>query len=105
MANAEAEEEYYEGEEPLGGEPKGASTSAPPEPSNPDLDAMKSKLAEIEEEARKLEEMQEQVDGLAASAVDREEIDTRSVFVGNVDFGTKPAELQQHFEACGTVLR
>jgi len=81
-----------------------APASTAPAPSS-ELDAMKSKLAEIEEEARKLEAMQEAVDGLAASAGDKEEVDERSVFVGNVDFGAKPAELQQHFDACGAILR
>jgi len=98
-----APEGSHEDEEEAQGQTEPSASVA--ESTNPELVAMKSKLAEIEEEARKLEEMQEQVDGLAASAVDREEIDFRSVFVGNVDFGTKPAELQQHFEACGTVLR
>lgn len=96
--SAVAEQEQYEGE----GEFEDEAVLGE---SNPELDAMKSKLAEIEAEARKLEEMQEQVDGLAQSSVDKEEVDSRSVFVGNVDFGTKPAELQQHFEACGAILR
>jgi len=102
------DEVYEDGDEEYEEEQPGATTAPAPsqgDSTNPELAAMKSKLAEIEEEARKLEEMQEQVDGLAASAVDKDEVDARSVFVGNVDFGAKPAELQQHFEACGTVLR
>lgn len=37
----------------------------------------------------------------AGGAVDeaaKEEVDSRSVFVGNVDYGATPEELQQHFQ-------
>jgi len=67
---------------------------------------MKNKLAEMEEEAKKLQAMQEQVEQtLDTQSVDKEEIDSRSVYVGNVDYQTKPKELQEHFQACGTILR
>jgi RNA recognition motif-containing protein len=35
----------------------------------------------------------------------KEEIDSRSVFVGNVDFSATAEELQQHFQAAGTINR
>ena len=35
----------------------------------------------------------------------KEEADNRSIFVGNVDWGTTPEELQLHFQSCGTVNR
>lgn len=35
----------------------------------------------------------------------RREIDSRSVFVGNVDFTTTPEELEKYFEPCGVVNR
>ncbi len=35
----------------------------------------------------------------------KEEIDSRSVFVNQVDWGSTPEELQQHFQGCGTVNR
>lgn len=35
----------------------------------------------------------------------KEEADTRSVYVGNVDWGATPEELQMHFQGCGTVNR
>ena len=41
----------------------------------------------------------------ASEAADREEIDARSVYVGNVDYVCTPEELQQHFQQCGTVNR
>ncbi|XP_019250269.1 PREDICTED: polyadenylate-binding protein 2-like isoform X2 [Nicotiana attenuata] len=41
----------------------------------------------------------------AANQANREEVDSRSVFVGNVDYSCTPEEVQQHFQACGTVNR
>ena len=38
-------------------------------------------------------------------AADREEADSRSIYVGNVDYLCTPEELQLHFQACGTVNR
>jgi len=35
----------------------------------------------------------------------KEEADSRSVYVGNVDYGCTPEELQAHFQQCGTVNR
>lgn len=40
-----------------------------------------------------------------AEAADREEADSRSIYVGNVDYSCTPEELQLHFQACGTVNR
>lgn len=36
---------------------------------------------------------------------DKEEVDARSVYVGNVDYGATPEELQKHFQACGAINR
>ncbi|KAF2283991.1 hypothetical protein GH714_017835 [Hevea brasiliensis] len=41
----------------------------------------------------------------AANQANREEADSRSVFVGNVDYACTPEEVQQHFQSCGTVNR
>jgi polyadenylate-binding protein 2 len=50
-----------------------------------ELEEMKKRVQEMEEEARKLKEMQEQVESLnAGSALNKEEADARSVYVGNV---------------------
>ncbi|CAA2990068.1 polyadenylate-binding 1, partial [Olea europaea subsp. europaea] len=35
----------------------------------------------------------------------KEEVDSRSIYVGNVDYGCTPEEVQQHFQSCGTVNR
>lgn len=41
----------------------------------------------------------------APEAGSKEEADSRSVFVNNVDWGATPEEVQQHFATCGTVNR
>lgn len=69
---------------------------------------MQKRLAEMEAEAQKIREMQESVDkehSALSSQEKREDVDARSVFVGNVDYGATPEEVQAHFAACGTILR
>ncbi|PKA49530.1 putative polyadenylate-binding protein [Apostasia shenzhenica] len=95
-----------------------------------ELDEMKKRLKEMEEEAAALREMQAKVEkemgagqvaiaifivlvilqiqdpaSAVASQANREEVDARSVFVGNVDYACTPEEVQQHFQSCGTVNR
>jgi len=71
-----------------------------------EISAMKRRVAEMEEEAAKLREMQatldQQSDGLRE---DREDIDSRSIFVGNVDYSASPEEIQTHFQSCGPINR
>uniref|UniRef100_A0A3Q7FLU8 RRM domain-containing protein n=1 Tax=Solanum lycopersicum TaxID=4081 RepID=A0A3Q7FLU8_SOLLC len=46
------------------------------------------------------------LDPTASSTQDeKEEVDSRSIYVGNVDYACKPGEVQQHFQVCGTVNR
>lgn len=69
---------------------------------------MKQKVKEMEEEAAKLKEMQAQVEkemSMNDPLHDKEAIDNRSVYVGNVDYGATPEELQTHFQACGIINR
>lgn len=69
---------------------------------------MQRRLAEMEAEAQKIREMQETVDkehSALSSKERREDIDARSVFVGNVDYGATPEEVQAHFASCGSILR
>ncbi|KAL7001892.1 Polyadenylate-binding protein 3 [Sarracenia purpurea var. burkii] len=80
-----------------------------------ELDDMKKRLKEMEDEAAALREMQAKVEkemgavqdpaAAAASQANKEEVDSRSVFVGNVDYSCTPEEVQQHFQSCGTVNR
>lgn len=67
---------------------------------------MKKRVAEMESEAAKLREMQSTLDQQSENLrEDKEEIDARSVFVGNVDYGASPEEIQAHFQSCGSINR
>merc|ERR1712012_285350 len=69
-----------------------------------------------EEEAAKLKQMQSEVDeqmtspagsasALNMSYEEKVEVDARSVYVGNVDYGATAEELEQHFHGCGSINR
>lgn len=80
-----------------------------PEDDNQDeaeIAAMKKRVQEMEAEAAKLREMQasldQQQEGLREN---KEDIDSRSIFVGNVDYGASPEEIQAHFQSCGAINR
>ncbi|KAF7776371.1 hypothetical protein Agabi119p4_4764 [Agaricus bisporus var. burnettii] len=77
---------------------------------------MKQRVEEMEREAKKLREMQaaaekaaDTSEGGESAPMDTEEdknlIDSRSVYVGNVDYGATPEEIQGHFQSCGTINR
>lgn len=83
---------------------------------DPELEAIKARVKEMEEEAEKIKQMQSEVDkqmaGSAAGAAtvpltaeEKAEIDSRSVYVGNVDYGASAEELEAHFHGCGTINR
>ncbi|KAE8681446.1 Polyadenylate-binding protein 2 [Hibiscus syriacus] len=87
-----------------------------PNSNSKDLEEMKKRLKEIEEEAGDLREMQAKVEkemgaaqdspgASAATQPEKEEVDSRSIYVGNVDYACTPEEVQQHFQSCGTVNR
>lgn len=120
MAEAKEEEEqqmYEEGYEEM--IPMEGAESLGAEQSLEELEALKAKLAEMEAEAAKLKAVQagtsdaaaggpSSVGGAAGAQEDaaaKEEVDARSIFVGNVDYSATPEELQQHFQSCGTVNR
>ncbi|KAG0550199.1 hypothetical protein BDA96_01G318900 [Sorghum bicolor] len=74
---------------------------------------------EIEEMRRRLRELEklefeippapsheeESETAVAATTVDKAEVDVRSIYVGNVDYACSPEEVQQHFQFCGTINR
>lgn len=67
---------------------------------------MKKRVAEMESEAAKLREMQASLDQQSENLrEDKEDIDARSIFVGNVDYGASPEEIQAHFQSCGSINR
>ncbi|PPQ87100.1 hypothetical protein CVT24_012097 [Panaeolus cyanescens] len=85
------------------------------DPESNEILLMKQRVAEMEREASKLRELQAAAaeqsaqSGDDGSAVETEEdkaaADNRSVYVGNVDYGATPEEIQGHFQACGTINR
>ncbi|KAJ3411391.1 hypothetical protein HDV05_002316 [Chytridiales sp. JEL 0842] len=74
-----------------------------------ELEAMKARMKQMAEEAAKLTEMQEQLEkdmnSTPADADAKEEIDKRSIYVGNVDYSSTPEEVQAHFQSCGIINR
>lgn len=108
----EQHEQFHEHEEEYEGDGMEVHEGADGHEENADeLEAMKQKLKELEEEAAKLRNTQqgaapeEAEEEAAPEAGSKEEADSRSVFVNNVDWGATPEELQQHFATCGTVNR
>ncbi|KAG6006584.1 hypothetical protein E4U21_006882 [Claviceps maximensis] len=86
----------------VGQEPETDMTAAEEE----EITAMKRRVAEMEEEAKKLREMQATLEQQTADlADDKESIDARSIFVGNVDYSASPEEIQAHFQSCGSINR
>eukprot|EP00732_Lithocolla_globosa_P007278 Lithocolla_globosa_v1_NODE_9093_length_745_cov_8.718841.p1 type:complete len:213 gc:universal NODE_9093_length_745_cov_8.718841:47-685(+) len=77
---------------------------------DPELEAMRRRVREMEAEAATLREIQQHVDQemnypAGATADNKEDVDSRSIYVGNVDYAATAEELQTHFQACGTINR
>ncbi|XP_017771091.1 PREDICTED: polyadenylate-binding protein 2-like isoform X2 [Nicrophorus vespilloides] len=85
---------------------------------DPELEAIKARVREMEEEAEKLKQLQTEVDkqmnmgsppGLTSplnmSFEEKMEVDNRSIYVGNVDYGATAEELENHFHGCGSINR
>jgi len=90
-----------------------------------DLEAIKARVKEMEEEALKLKKLQSGLDkeldtanphhalshsnssssALNLSYEEKIEVDARSCYVGNVDYGATAEELEQHFHGCGSINR
>lgn len=67
---------------------------------------MKRRVQEMEAEAARLREMQTELDQQNGDLREnKEDIDARSIFVGNVDYGASPEEIQAHFTHCGAINR
>lgn len=67
---------------------------------------MKQRVKEMEDEAAKLREMQASLDQNDRELREsKEDIDARSIFVGNVDYSATPEEIQNHFQSCGAINR
>ncbi|KAJ3128272.1 cytoplasmic RNA-binding protein [Nowakowskiella sp. JEL0407] len=75
-----------------------------------DLEDMKRRYEEIEKESQKLKDLHEEsqkiMEGVEEYGGEPSEIvDMRSIYVGNVDYSSTPEEIQEHFQACGTINR
>uniref|UniRef100_A0A8C4NHW5 Poly(A) binding protein, nuclear 1 n=1 Tax=Eptatretus burgeri TaxID=7764 RepID=A0A8C4NHW5_EPTBU len=98
----------------------GVDTSADggeePTVEDPELEAIKARVREMEEEAEKLKEMQNEVEKqmnlsppatgpVIMSIEEKMEADGRSIYVGNVDYQATAQELESHFHGCGSINR
>ncbi|KAI1336559.1 RNA-binding domain-containing protein [Xylariaceae sp. FL0016] len=71
-----------------------------------EITAMKRRVAEMEQEAAKLREMHAALEDKSQDVSDdRNDVDNRSIFVGNVDYSVSPEEIQAHFQSCGSINR
>lgn len=71
---------------------------------DPDIDAMRLRLQEMEAEALKFKALQAATEP-ATDHDSKAEADSRSVHVANVDYSSTPEELQVHFTGCGLINR
>ncbi|XP_018653978.1 putative polyadenylate binding protein [Schistosoma mansoni] len=87
-----------------------------------ELEAIKERFKEIEADANKLHDLRRVIDKSPISTFrnlfsaaesnnsnlsdeDKTEVDLRSVYVGNVDYGSTADELEAHFRGCGPINR
>jgi len=81
-----------------------------------DLESMRKRIREMEEEAEKLKQMQLEVEKQMQlpgtpgtppfpTMEEKMEADLRSVYVGNVDYSATAQELENHFHGCGSIHR
>eukprot|EP00042_Codosiga_hollandica_P020966 m.70464 g.70464 ORF g.70464 m.70464 type:complete len:187 (+) comp50139_c0_seq1:237-797(+) len=98
MADAEAQELEEELQEEVGQEEGGQEEGGLEEGGQEEAD---DTTAPVDDEDKKLAE----VTGQASSGDSREAIDSRSVYIGNVDYSATDDELKAHFQGCGTINR
>ncbi|KAI0650081.1 polyadenylate-binding protein 2 [Trametes meyenii] len=92
-----------------------AETAIDNDEDDPEILLMKQRVEEMEREANKLRELQAAAEKAERSTPtgdqpmeteeDKAAADSRSIYVGNVDYSATPEEIQQHFQACGTINR
>uniref|UniRef100_A0A2I3G051 Polyadenylate-binding protein 2 n=1 Tax=Nomascus leucogenys TaxID=61853 RepID=A0A2I3G051_NOMLE len=74
---------------------------------DPELEAIKARVREMEEEAEKLKELHNEMimSPPPGNAGPKMEADARSIYVGTVDYGATAEKLEAHFHGCGSVNR
>uniref|UniRef100_A0A8C8BN24 PABPN1 like, cytoplasmic n=1 Tax=Otus sunia TaxID=257818 RepID=A0A8C8BN24_9STRI len=81
-----------------------------------ELEAIKARVREMEREDEKLKELQLEAEshlimsseagtGCPWTTEEKMEVDQRSIYVGNVDYGGTAEELESHFNSCGQINR
>ncbi|KAJ2370427.1 hypothetical protein IW150_004927 [Coemansia sp. RSA 2607] len=75
---------------------------------DPELAELKRQMDEMEKEAQRLRELEENLskgpkEGSEGGGED--DVDARSIYVGNVDYATTPEELQEQFKGSGAINR
>uniref|UniRef100_A0A0K0DKI0 RRM domain-containing protein n=1 Tax=Angiostrongylus cantonensis TaxID=6313 RepID=A0A0K0DKI0_ANGCA len=84
-----------------------------------ELSSIEQQMEEFEEEQRKIKQMQSDIEGqmnlprssngtnspVILSPEEKAEADSRSVYIGNVDYSVTAEELEKHFHGCGSVAR
>ncbi|KAM3403377.1 hypothetical protein ACQJBY_006862 [Aegilops geniculata] len=74
------------------------------------IDDMRRRLRELEETESEMLAVaaaaaSHEDPAATATALEKAEVDARSIYVGNVDYGCLPEEVQEHFQDCGTINR
>ena len=73
-----------------------------PGPEDPDLEAIKSRVRELDEEAG---ELRRSDGGDVSGDSDVTEVDSRSVYVGNFDYYATDYDLMCHFKGCASGVK
>lgn len=75
------------------------------ETGKPEDDA-NSQIAQLREEQEKLERLQAELEREQEEFKEnKEDVDARSIYVGNVEYAATPEDLEKHFRSCGTINR
>nr|CAG4644380.1 EOG090X0FQT [Lepidurus arcticus] len=113
----EEHEQHPPGEEVEGEDVDYQNNAGDQSMEDPELEAIKARVKEMEEEAEKLKMLQSEVDKqmnlvspqaggpFNMSLEEKMEVDGRSIYVGNVDYGATAEELEHHFHGCGSINR
>ncbi|ESO03098.1 hypothetical protein HELRODRAFT_80718 [Helobdella robusta] len=72
-----------------------------------EIQKMREMIQKMEEEMRECETLKEKfVTNTTSNATSAtSEVDGRSIWVGNVDYGSTLKDLKEHFEQCGAIIR
>ncbi|KAJ2743692.1 hypothetical protein GGI20_003550 [Coemansia sp. BCRC 34301] len=75
---------------------------------DPELAELQKRMLEMEKEAQRLRELEENLakePKTGEQAGSEDDVDSRSIYIGNVDYVTTPVELQEHFKGSGSITR